>query len=72
VAAEIEGKGWTVSAVGNVGGVVAETTVYYPAGELPAARHLAGEFAAIHRVAPQPAGIRSSGLVLVVTRYWTD
>jgi hypothetical protein len=73
VAAEVEGRGWTISRVGNLQGRIAETTLFYPAGGFAAAQHLAGEFGSIQRLEPQSdAGLDSSGLVLVITRFWTD
>jgi cytoskeletal protein RodZ len=73
VAAEVESRGWTISQVGNLRGRVADTTVYYPDGGFAAAQHLESEFGAIHRLLPQSeAGLHSSGLVLVITRFWTD
>jgi hypothetical protein len=73
VAAEAEGRGWTISAVGNLRGKLAETTLYFPPDGLAAAQHLAGEFGSIQRVLPQSeGGLHSNNLVLVVTRYWSD
>jgi cytoskeletal protein RodZ len=73
VAAEVESRGWTISAVGNLRGRVAETTLFYPAGGFAAAQHLESEFGSIERLEPQSeGGLHSSGLVLVVTRFWSD
>jgi cytoskeletal protein RodZ len=73
VAAEVESRGWTISQVGNLRGRVAETTLYYPDGGFAAAQHLESEFGSIQRLLPQSEeGLHSSGLVLVVTRFWTD
>jgi hypothetical protein len=73
VAAEVESRGWTISAVGNLRGRVAQSTLYFPPGGLAAAQHLAGEFGSIQRLLPQSeGGLHSSNLVLVVTRFWTD
>jgi hypothetical protein len=73
VAAEVESRGWTISQIGNLRGKISETTVYFPAGDLAAAQHLQGEFGSIQRVLPQSeAGLDSTSLVLVVTRFWTD
>jgi hypothetical protein len=72
VAAEVEGRGWTVSQVGNLQGRVAETTVFYPPADLAAAEHLAHDFGQIQRLEPQSeGGLHSADLVLVVTRFWT-
>jgi cytoskeletal protein RodZ len=73
VAAEVESRGWTISEVGNLRGRLAESTLYFPPGGEAAAQHLAGEFGSIQRLLPQSeGGFHSSGLVLVVTRFWTD
>jgi hypothetical protein len=73
VAAEVESRGWTISAVGNLRGRVAETTVFYPDGGFAAAEHLQSEFGSIDRLLPQSeGGLHSSSLVLVVTRFWSD
>jgi cytoskeletal protein RodZ len=72
VAAEVEGRGWTISTVGNLQGRVAETTVFYPPSGFDAAEHLAHEFGQIQRLEPQSeGGLHSTDLVLVVTRFWT-
>jgi cytoskeletal protein RodZ len=73
VAAEVENRGWAISEVGNLRGRLAETTLYFPPAGFDAAEHLAGEFGSIQRVLPQSeGGFHTSGLVLVVTRFWTD
>jgi type IV secretory pathway VirB10-like protein len=73
VAAEVEGRGWQIAQVGNLQGLVAQTTVYYAAGDAAAAQHLASEFGSIQRVAPDSEGrIHEPGLTLVVTRFWAD
>jgi hypothetical protein len=74
VANELRGKHWKITSVGNLQGVVPETTVYYPAGERAAAKHLAREFTSIRRVAPATSaslGSHGRGLTLVVTRDWS-
>jgi hypothetical protein len=72
VAAEVEGRGWTISQIGNLRGRVAETTLYYPPGGFDAAEHLAHDFGQIQRLEPQSeGGLSSTSLVLVVTRFWT-
>lgn len=71
VAAEVEGRGWQVSKVGNLQGRVAQTTVYFASGDQPAAVHLAHEFSSIRRIEPNARGrIHAGGLTLVLTRYW--
>jgi hypothetical protein len=73
-AAEVHAKGWRIEAVGNLQGLVPETTVYYAPGERSAAVHLKHEFASIARIEPAAAGhITTHGhdLTLVVTRDWT-
>jgi hypothetical protein len=72
VAAEVESRGWTIGAVGNLQGRVAETTVFYPPSGFAAAEHLAHDFGQIQRLEPQSeGGLHSADLVLVVTRFWT-
>jgi hypothetical protein len=73
VAAEVQGRGWAISKVGNLQGLVAETTVYYAPGDAGAAQHLANEFSSIRRVEPNSEGrIHASGLTLVLTRDWGE
>lgn len=67
-AARFRAGGWTVTTVGNFTGRIAETTVYYDAGQEPAARALAAQFPAIARVRPRFAGLPGAGLTVVVTR----
>jgi hypothetical protein len=71
VAAAVQAKGWRISAVGNLQGLVAESTVYFAPGERAAARHLEHDFVSIRRIEPNSAGhIRGTGLTLVVTADW--
>jgi hypothetical protein len=71
VAGQVARKGWHIASIGNLQGLVAQTTVYYPAGERRAAVHLEHEFASIQRVEPNAAGnIHNSVLTLVITRSW--
>jgi hypothetical protein len=71
VAAEVHAKGWPISVIGNLQGLVAESTVYYAPGAAAAARHLAHEFGSIRRVETNRAGgIHGTALTLVVTRDW--
>jgi hypothetical protein len=73
VAAEVQGRGWTIATVGNLQGLVAETTVYYAPGDEAAAAHLADEFSSIQRIQPDSEGrIHESGLTLVLTRSWGE
>jgi cytoskeletal protein RodZ len=73
VAAEVQAKGWHISAVGNLQGLVPLTTVYYAPGDAGAAKHLAHEFSAIRRIEPNSAGhVHGSALTLVVTSGWTQ
>lgn len=73
VAAEVQSRGWAIATVGNLQGLVAETTVYYAPGDEPAAQHLADEFSSIQRVEPDSqGGIHLSGLTLVLTRSWGE
>lgn len=74
VAGELDGKGWRVSGVGNLQGVVPVTTVYFARGQRAAAEHLKREFPSIGRVLPAGAGHvqpPSQGLTLVLTRDWS-
>lgn len=71
VAAEIESRGWTVTAVGNLSGAVSESTLFYSPSAHAAARHLAAEFSGIRRLEPNSvAGFTTSGLTLVLTSDW--
>jgi hypothetical protein len=71
VAAEVQANGWKIAVVGNLQGLVAESTVYYAPGSATAARHLAAEFSSIRRVETNRAGhIHGTALTLVVTRDW--
>jgi hypothetical protein len=71
VAAAARHKGWPIRSVGNLQGVVPETTVYFAPGKHAAAMHLASDFASVQRVKPNRAGhIHGGALTLVVTRYW--
>jgi hypothetical protein len=70
-AATVQARGWTISQIGNLQGLVPETTVYYAAGDRRAARHLAHEFASIRRVEPNSEGnLAGTALTLVVTSDW--
>jgi LytR cell envelope-related transcriptional attenuator len=71
VAAQVQGRGWSITAVGNLRGLVAETTVYFAPGDSAAAAHLAREFSSIRRVEPNTSGgIHATGLTLVLTADW--
>jgi LytR cell envelope-related transcriptional attenuator len=73
VAAEVAARGWAIPRVGNLGGLVPSTTVYYAPGDEAAAEHLASEFSQIQRIEPDSEGrINEPGLTLVATRFWTD
>jgi LytR cell envelope-related transcriptional attenuator len=73
VAAEVAARGWQLGRVGNLGGLVPATTVYYAPGDEAAAEHLASEFSQIQRIEPDSEGrIHEPGLTLVATRFWTD
>jgi len=67
-AADFRAGGWPVAGIGNLRGRIAETTVYYPAGELAAARALAARFRKVRRVLPRLSWLPGSGLTVVVTR----
>ena len=77
VAASVRQRGWQVAAVGNFGGRLPQTTVYYTPGDAAqerAARQLAADFPQVRRIYPRYAGLppTPSGIVLVVTRSWLD
>jgi hypothetical protein len=72
VADEVRAKGWPVRQTGNFRGRIAETTLYYAAGQLTQAQALARVMPQIKRVRPRFAGLPGVGLTLVVTRDWTS
>jgi hypothetical protein len=63
-------RGWTVAVTGNYATTVLTTTVYFPAGEQPAAQLLASEFPKIRRVLPAPRGVSTTHLTVVLARDW--
>ena len=74
-AGEVQNRGWQVAQVGNFGGRLAATTVYYTPGDgagQAAANELAREFPQIDQVLPRYAGLppTPAGIVLVVTKDW--
>ena len=74
-AGEVQNQGWQVAQVGNFGGRLAATTVYYTPGDgagQAAANELAREFPQIDQVLPRYAGLppTPAGIVLVVTKDW--
>ncbi|MBV9291042.1 MAG: LytR C-terminal domain-containing protein [Frankiales bacterium] len=70
VAGELASGGWPIARVGNFRGRLAETTLYYPAGQLDSARLLARHYPSVQRLEPRPSWLPGHGLTLVVTRYW--
>jgi hypothetical protein len=61
--------GWTILGTGNVGGRLAQTTVYYNPGQEAAAAELRRQFPAILAAAPRYAGLPGgAGMTVVVTR----
>ena len=71
VAGSVQARGWRVVLIGNLEGLIAETTVYYAPGHHAAAVHLAHEFPEIRRIEPNSAaGLDGSGITLVLTRDW--
>jgi hypothetical protein len=71
VAAELRGRQWHVSGVGNQTHVIPVTTLYYAPGDHGAAVHLAHDFSSVQRIeSNRSAGIHGSGLTLVVTQSW--
>jgi hypothetical protein len=69
-AAQLHAGGWPIRLVGNFRGRIAESTVYYAAGQARVAAALAHQFPAVRRVLPRFSGLPGSGLTLVVTREW--
>jgi LytR cell envelope-related transcriptional attenuator len=63
-------RGWTVAKTGNYATTVLTTTVYFPAGEQPAAQLLAAQFPRIRRVLPAPRGVSTTHLTVVLARDW--
>jgi hypothetical protein len=73
VAAEVQARGWQVSAVGNISLAESSSTLYYSPSAHAAAHHLAREFSGIRRLAPNSAvGITTSGLTLALAADWHD
>jgi hypothetical protein len=67
-AERFEAGGWPVSGRGNYsGGTIAETTVYYAAGQRASAQRFAEQFG-IGRVLPRFSGLPGDGLTVVLTR----
>lgn len=76
-AAAAQRRGWRVAQVGNFAGRLPVTTVYFTPGraaEERAARQFADEFPQVQQVLPRYEGLppTPAGIVLVVTRDWTD
>ena len=62
-------NGWPIALTGNFRGRLRATTVYFEAGQRPAARRLASTFRGIDRVLPRAGNIPGPrGLVVVLTR----
>lgn len=73
VAAQIAARGWRIATIGNLQGLIPETTVYFAPGEEPAAVHLAHEFPSIRRIEPNSAArLTATGITLVLTRDWVS
>ena len=66
VAAHLSTLGWNVTGVGNWRGNISESTVYYPPGDLAAARSLAYDLG-ITRLRPRVAGMLTDRLTAVLT-----
>ena len=67
VAEILRGDGWDVASIGNFGGTVPETTVYFPAGGEPAATELAARLQVTARVLPVFPAIDAERLTVIVT-----
>jgi LytR cell envelope-related transcriptional attenuator len=70
VAREVAAKGWPIDVIGNFEGRIAESTIYYDAGQRQLALVLAHAMPQIQRVLPRFEGLPGTGLTLVVTRDW--
>lgn len=70
VARQVVAKGWPIDVIGNFRGRIAESTLYYAAGQRDVAALLARAMPQIRRVLPRFAGLPGDGLTLVVTRDW--
>jgi hypothetical protein len=71
VAPEVAAKGWHIATIGNLQGLISESTVFYAPGERAAALHLAHEFSSIRRVEPNSfAHLSAAGITLVLTADW--
>jgi len=66
VAEHLRELGWTVTGVGNWRGSIDTSTVYYPTGELAAARRLAYDLG-LSRIRPRVAGMLTDRLTVVLT-----
>jgi hypothetical protein len=62
--------GWPVAGIGNLGGRLPQTTLFYGPGELASARALAARFHGITSIQPRPGWLPGSGLTVVLTRYF--
>lgn len=65
VSGQVEQAGWSVGAVGNWQGAVAENTVHFPPGRRAEAQVLADDLA-VGAVAPSVAGMNAERLTLVL------
>jgi hypothetical protein len=66
VGAHLTSLGWTVTGVGNWRGNISTSTVYYPPGDLAAARSLAYDLG-ISRLRPRVGGMLTDRLTVVLT-----
>lgn len=67
VAEALRADGWNVASTGNFGGMVPETTVYFPAGGEPAATELAARLPVTPRVRPVFPAIDAERLTVIIT-----
>lgn len=73
VAGEIAARDWPVAGIGDIGGRLPQTTLYYSIGAEESGEQLARLFPQIAVVAPRPGWLLGDAeLTLVVTRYWVE
>ena len=63
--------GWTVAETGNYPHSVSTTTLFYPPGQVAAAKQLAQQYRAVREVLAAPSGVSTTDLTLVLATDWT-